>query len=159
MKLIAACLLALLSMPSVALADGAPPPRMPTADGGKTADVPEVTASYGKQEEFVLPSGNIGCIYTPEGGTAVYQPADGGPELSCDRIEPRYVRATLARKGEATLYKDVGDQSCCSAGPVLDYGETWEAGPFSCLSTRTGLSCERDDGHSFFLSRKRLAAN
>ncbi|HTO33703.1 MAG TPA: hypothetical protein VL202_21410 [Pararhizobium sp.] len=159
MKFVAACLLALLSMSSLALADGgAPPPRVPTADGGKTADVPEVT-SRGQQEEFVLPSGNIGCIYTPEGGTAVYQPADGGPELSCDRIEPRYVRATLSREGAATLYKDVGDQSCCSAGPVLDYGETWTAGPFSCLSTRTGLSCERDDGHSFFLSRKRLAAN
>ncbi|WP_438751910.1 hypothetical protein [Pararhizobium sp. O133] len=162
MKLITACLLALFSMSSFVLADGAPPPRMPTADGGKTADVPEEApdvTSHGKQEEFVLPSGNIGCIYTPKGGTAVYQPADGGPELSCDRIEPRYVRATLAREGAATLYKDVSDQSCCSAGPVLDYGETWTAGPFSCLSTRTGLSCKRDDGHSFFLSRKRLAAN
>ena len=70
----------------------------------------------------MLPSGNIGCIYTPEGGTEVYQPADGGPELTCDRVEPRYVRATLSREGEATLFNDVNDQSCCSAGPVLDYG-------------------------------------
>jgi hypothetical protein len=160
MKFFAACLVALFSMTSLAFADGgAPPPRMPTADGDKSATVPETTKSYGKQDEFVLPSGNIGCIYTPEGGTEVYQPMDGGPELSCDRVEPRYVRATLLGKGAATLFKDVGDQSCCSVGPVLDYGETWSAGPFSCLSTRTGLSCERDDGHSFFLSRKRLDAN
>jgi hypothetical protein len=159
MKFLAACLLAVLSMTQQVLADAAPPPRSPTAEGDKTpVTVPE-TKTFGRQEEFVLPSGNIGCIYTPEGGTQVYQPADGGPELSCDRIEPRYVRATLSRKGTATMANDVGDPSCCSAGPVLDYGQSWAAGPFSCLSTRTGLSCERNDGHSFFLSRKRLAAN
>lgn len=159
MKCLAACLLAVFSMISTVLAQGAPPPRLPAAEGGKTpVTVPE-TKTVGRQEEFVLPSGNIGCIYTPEGGTEVYQPADGGPELACDRVEPRYVRATLSRKGAARLAHDVGDPSCCSAGPVLDYGQAWSAGPFSCLSTRTGLSCERNDGHSFFLSRKRLAAN
>ncbi len=158
MRFFAVCTLALLSMTSLALADGAPPPRMPTAEGDNIVTVPE-TKSLGRQEGFVLPSGNIGCVYTPEGGTEVYQPADGGPELSCDRVAPRYVRATLSRNGAATLFKDVGDQGCCSAGSVLDYGETWTAGPFSCLSTRTGLSCERNDGHSFFLSRKRLSAN
>ncbi|WP_426126855.1 hypothetical protein [Pararhizobium sp. PWRC1-1] len=159
MKFFAACLLAVLSMTTQVFADGAPPPRLPAVEGGKTpVTVPE-TKTVGRQEEFVLPSGNIGCIYTPEGGTEVYQPADGGPELSCDRVEPRYVRATLSRKGAATLVNDVGDPSCCSARPVLDYGQAWTAGPFSCLSTRTGLSCERSDGHSFFLSRKRLNAN
>ena len=159
MKCLVACLLAVFSMISTVLAQGAPPPRLPAAEGGKTpVTVPE-TKTVGRQEEFVLPSGNIGCIYTPEGGTEVYQPADGGPELACDRVEPRYVRATLSRKGAARLAHDVGDPSCCSAGPVLDYGQAWSAGPFSCLSTRTGLSCERNDGHSFFLSRKRLAAN
>jgi len=158
MKFFAACILAFLSMTSLGLADGAPPPRLPTEEGDKTVTVPE-TKSYGRQEEFVLPSGNIGCTYTPEGGTEVYQPSDGGPELSCDRVAPRYVRVTLARSGAAVLLKDVGDQGCCSAGSVLDYGQTWTAGPFSCLSTRTGLSCERNDGHSFFLSRRRLDVN
>lgn len=159
MKFFAVCFLAVLSMTHQVFADGAPPPRLPTVEGDKTpVTVPE-TKTFGRQEEFVLPSGNIGCIYTPEGGTQVYQPADGGPELACDRVEPHYVRATLSRKGAATLAKNVGDPSCCSAGPVLDYGQTWTAGPFSCLSTRTGLSCERNDGHSFFLSRKRLVAN
>ena len=107
----------------------------------------------------MLPSGNIGCVYTPQGGTDVYRPVDGGPELSCDRVEPRYVRATLAASGAAMLLNEVSDRGCCSAGPVLDYGETWAAGPFSCLSTRTGLSCARNDGHSFFLSRRRIDAN
>lgn len=159
MKFFAVCFLAVLSMTHQVFADGAPPPRLPTVEGDKTPVAVPETKTFGQQEEFVLPSGNIGCIYTPEGGTQVYQPADGGPELACDRVEPHYVRATLSRKGAATLAKNVGDPSCCSAGPVLDYGQTWTAGPFSCLSTRTGLSCERNDGHSFFLSRKRLAAN
>ena len=124
MKCLAACLLAVFSMISTVLAQGAPPPRLPAAEGGKTpVTVPE-TKTVGRQEEFVLPSGNIGCIYTPEGGTDVYQPADGGPELACDRVEPRYVRASLSRKGAARLAHDVGDPSCCSAGPVLDYGQT-----------------------------------
>jgi hypothetical protein len=158
MRFFTVCTLALLSMTSLSLADGAPPPRMPTAEGDKPISLPE-SKPLGRQEGFVLPSGNIGCVYTPEGGTEVYQPADGGPELSCDRVAPRYVRAILARDGAASLFKDVGDQGCCSAGPVLDYGETWTSGPFSCLSTRTGLSCERHDGHSFFLSRRRLDAN
>ncbi|CAN7355939.1 hypothetical protein [Pararhizobium sp. LjRoot238] len=158
MRFFAVCTLALLSTTSLALAEGAPPPRMPTAEGDKIATVPE-TKSFGRRQEFVLPSGNIGCVYTPEGGTEVYQPADGGPELSCDRVAPRYVRATLSRDGAATLLKDVGDRGCCSASSVLDYGETWAAGPFACVSTRTGLSCERNDGHSFFLSRRRLNAN
>lgn len=158
MRFFAVCTLALLSMTSLAIADGAPPPRMPTAEGDKVVAVQEAK-SFGQRQEFVLPSGNIGCVYTPEGGTDVYQPADGGPELSCDRVAPRYVRAALARNGAATLLHDVGDQGCCSAGPVLDYGQTWAAGPFSCRSTRRGLSCERNDGHSFFLSRRRIEAN
>lgn len=34
---------------------------------------------------FSMPSGNVECIFTPAGGSNVYKPADGGPELSCDR--------------------------------------------------------------------------
>ena len=158
MRLFAACLLALIVLPSTSFAQGAPPPRLPTVEGDKSVTVPE-TRTYDEQEAFVLPSGNIGCIYTPKGGTAVYQPEDGGPELSCDRVEPRYVRATLSARGSGFLLNDVGDQGCCSADRVLDYGQTWSAGPFSCISTRTGLSCERRDGHSFFLSRRRVDAN
>lgn len=159
MRLQVFTLIALLGLSCAALADGAPPPRMPTVEGSTTKVVPQTTEPMGEQEEFVLPSGNIGCIYTPEGGTGVYVPADGGPELACDRVEPRYVRAVLSRKGPGRLLKNVGDPGCCGASRVLDYGQRWSAGPFSCLSTRKGLACERGDGHSFFLSRARIEAN
>jgi hypothetical protein len=108
------------------------------------------------QVEFVMPSGNVGCIYTPEGGTPVYMPADGGPELSCDRIEPDYRRFVLGRSGPAISYDDVQDASCCSATNPFDYGDSWAMGPFSCLSTRSGLTCLRGT-NGFFISRSRTS--
>lgn len=166
MKIPTMVALAFVCLTTLAWAQGAPPPRMPTAEGSSSekATAPETTEVvpeakvYGRQQQFVLPSGNIGCVYTPEGGTATYQPADGGPELFCDRVEPHYIRAILMKSGRAQVFDSVGDQSCCSAGPILDYDATWVAGPFSCVSTQTGLSCARDDGHSFFLSRRRVDA-
>ena len=58
-------------------------------------------AGTGGQINFVLPSQNIGCTFTPKGGTGVYQPFDGGPELSCDRVAPQYVRVVLTPKNSA----------------------------------------------------------
>lgn len=108
-----------------------------------------------KQIEFVLPSGNIGCIYTPKGGTEVYQPVDGGAELSCDRVEPKYARIILGPTGRGKVYRQVGDASCCSAGPVLGYGKTWKAGPFICQASSKGLKCQRGK-NGFVMSRSRL---
>jgi hypothetical protein len=108
-----------------------------------------------EQIEFVLPSGNVGCIYTPKGGVAHYQPVGGGPELSCDRVEPQYVRIMLGPKGKAVLIKNVGDASCCSAEPVLAYGKIWKAGPFACQASTKGLECKRGR-EGFVMSRSRL---
>lgn len=103
--------------------------------------------------EFQAPSGNIGCIYIPEGGTDVYTPQDGGPELQCDRIEPVYLRFFLGGKGKGKKYENVGDASCCS-GPVLKYGNATKLGPFSCQSETAGLTC-RNGEHGFFISRRK----
>ena len=70
------------------------------------------------QINFVLPSKNIGCTVTPQGGTETYKPFDGGPELSCDRIEPRYVRLVLTPK-QVRRFDNVGDQGCCSETNVF----------------------------------------
>lgn len=114
-----------------------------------------VPALAAEQIQFVLPSGNIGCIYTPKGGVPVYQPVDGGPELSCDRVEPSYVRIILGPKGAAVLHKSVGDASCCSAEPILAYGKSWKAGPFTCKASTKGLDCKRGM-NGFVMSRSRL---
>jgi hypothetical protein len=108
------------------------------------------------QIEFMMPSGNIGCIYTPEGGTSNYTPADGGPELICDRFEPSYLRFGLGRSGQGWVSDSEGDASCCG-GAVFGYDNFWRAGPFYCESSRTGLSCTRN-GNGFFISRARTEA-
>ena len=160
MKLLVVGVSIFLSLSTLAAAGGAPPPRMPSPEGQQQQSLPETAAQpVGEQEVFMMPSGNIGCVYTPAGGTAVYQPQDGGPELACDIVAPRYVRATLGRAGAATLNHAVGDPSCCSAAQVLDYGQSWSRGPFACASERSGLSCRRDDGHSFLLSRVQVSAD
>ena len=107
---------------------------------------------------FVTPSGNIGCAYAPAGGTDVYVPEDGGPELSCDRVEPSYLRFILGKAGTARKLSNVGDAGCCSAGPKLNYGNTWKKGKFTCVSERTGLTCTRGDGHGFFISKAKTKA-
>jgi hypothetical protein len=150
---------------ALAFASGAPTPGGPAAESGQprqteTKPVEQVPVrSFGVAERFVMPSGNIGCTYVPEGGTEVYQPADGGPELSCDRIEPKYLRATLGRSGKAVVRTNVGDRGCCGGETIVPYGDTWSAGPFTCHSERTGLTCERNDGHSFLISRARVRAD
>jgi hypothetical protein len=37
---------------------------------------------------------------------------------------------------------------------TLEYGRTWRAGPFICISTRTGLTCRNGRGHGLFLARE-----
>jgi hypothetical protein len=113
---------------------------------------PAFTAREG-QVDFVTPSGNIGCIYTPAGGTSWYQTADGGPELACDRVMPTYIRLVLTGAGAATEIADVGDQGCCGAENVLAYGQQVVLGPFTCTAETHGLTCTRADGHGFLVSR------
>lgn len=103
------------------------------------------------QIDFTMPSGNIGCTFTPAGGTSVYKPFDGGPELSCDRIRPKYVRVVLTPKA-VRRFDDVGDQDCCSAGNTFAYGNHWSRGPFSCESSEQGLTCRLGDGRGFSMS-------
>src|SRR5262249_35498024 len=95
------------------------------------------------QIEFVLPSNNIGCVYTPAGGTPIYKPEQEGAELQCDRVAPTNVRVVLGGRGPAKRLNNVGEASCCSSGPVLQYGQSWSAGPFTCESKQTGLTCTR----------------
>jgi hypothetical protein len=108
------------------------------------------------QISFVMPSGNVGCIYTPKGGTATYQPADGGPEISCDRIAPSYVNITLDSKGPAVLTRNPGEQGCCGGDNVFAYGNTVTLDGFTCSSSEAGLICETPDKkHGLCLSRTR----
>lgn len=109
-------------------------------------------AAPGVAVAFMAPSGNVGCVYVPAGGTAVYQTSDGAAELSCDRVEPTYVRITLPEHGAARLIEHVGDPSCCSGQPFAD-GDAWEDGPFECQIAEEEIVCRSTDGHGFILNR------
>ncbi len=113
----------------------------------------ELDANDSGQIEFVMPSGNVGCIVTPEGGTDVYQPEGGGPEIMCDRVEPEYVRVVLGADSAEEL-DDVGDPSCCGAEQVLQYGTWASMEGFVCYSEKTGLTCNtEDETHGFKMAR------
>ncbi len=103
-----------------------------------------------------MPSHNVGCVFIPEGGTDTYTPANGHAELQCDRIAPSYVRVILGSTGKARKYNNVGDASCCG-GDVLPYGELWTAGPFTCVSAASGLTCTRGK-HGLVMSKKSVKA-
>lgn len=107
------------------------------------------------QIEFAMPSGNIGCIYTPAGGTDVYEPVGGGPELACERIEPTFVRVIMGPSGKARRYDIYGDTTCCTAENIFRYGEVWRFDGFRCTSSTSGLTCRRG-AHGFSMSRKAI---
>jgi hypothetical protein len=107
------------------------------------------------QINFVMPSQNIGCVYTPAGGTPLYKPFDGGPELSCDRIEPQYVRVVLT-PSSLRRFDNVADGGCCGVENVFAYGSRWSNGPFTCESATSGLTCLRADGRGFVISRANI---
>lgn len=126
---------------------------------GPAAAEPHTFPATSGLETFVTPSNNIGCIYTPPGGTDIYVPAGGGPELLCDRVEPTYQRFILGAEGAATVTEDVGDASCCGSQSTLGYGQVWRRDPFTCISMEAGLACTRDDDHGFFISKTKTEAH
>ena len=105
---------------------------------------------------FQTPSGNIGCMADD---------TDGRWELRCD-IAERDWRGGGA--GDCEL--DSGDSlgllatgrtfwvchgdTVLRQGAVLGYGSTWRAGPFTCTSARTGVTCRNRAQRGFVLSRQ-----
>lgn len=139
----------LIALSCLALAACSPEPA-PTAE----LDAPAAEAVVpGVSVEFMAPSGNIGCIYTPAGGTAVYQPAQPGAELQCDRSEPEYVRIVMPENAAASVV-ETDERGCCS-GQTIAYGDRWAEGPFTCDVTDAGVTCNSSAGHGFTLARAR----
>lgn len=121
------------------------------------AEEQEIEPDDHGQIAFVTPSGNIGCLYTPRGGTDIYEPIDGGPELTCERVEPDYVTVILGPADEAQRIDDPGEQGCCGDDEALGYGNSLALEGFTCVSEKTGLSCEtEDEEHGFLISKAKI---
>ena len=104
---------------------------------------------------FMLPSKNMDCTFVPK-QTAVYMPAGGGPELTCDRRDPKYVRVVLGPTKAAERIDNPGEQPCCGADNILQYGQAWTGGPFTCQSAASGVTCRHKNGHGFSLSKAKI---
>lgn len=103
---------------------------------------------------FNMPSGNVGCTYIPPGGTATYATATGGAELHCTIMEPDYRVVILQPTGPAPGPYATGEVGGLPVAQALPYGRFWQAGPFSCLSARSGLTCINADGHGLRMARR-----
>jgi hypothetical protein len=107
------------------------------------------------QTIFVMPSHDIECTFTPQGGTATYKPQAGSPELSCDRREPKYARVILTPTF-LQKFENLGNLGCCGTDHPFSYGARWSKGPFTCESQTGGLTCKRNDGRGFVITRERI---
>ena len=82
-----------------------------------------------------------------------YSPPRNEAELSCDRAAPSYLHFSIGAHGPPVKIENPGEQPCCSLVPILAYGVTWKAGPFSCRSETTGLPASGPTGRGFLISR------
>ena len=102
-----------------------------------------------KDVVFKMPSKKIVCRVYDEGQ---------GLAIRCDLffLNDRAVRMTRTGKARLIHVTDtIGDPHA----PVLAYGTTKRAGPFTCTSRRTGLSCHNRNGHGFTVSRERQSVH
>ncbi len=116
---------------------------------------------------FKTPSGSVYCDYLYGNGAAVNYvrcgfssklvPQEAKPKGGCP-MDTDYVgnRMLVMQKGKGQTEPCAGD-----AGPfgnpkaavTLPYTHTWHGGPFSCTSSRQGMTCKRSDGHGFYLAK------
>jgi hypothetical protein len=107
-------------------------------------------------DDFQSPSGNIFCtIETGEYSGVRCDMVDLTPSFTkrpadCDLDwgSSFYVEAT--GKGGLGCH---GDTVILPRARVLDYGDSVDAGPYTCTSVKTGMTCMNAEGHGFTLSR------
>lgn len=117
-------------------------------------------AKAGDIAGFRTPSGNIHCMFV-EGDREF--PAN----LRCDIMEvdgalprpPRDCEGEWGRSFSITHADAVGQMVCVGdavfseSNPVLQYGQVWQRGGFTCTSEQSGISCFNAKRHGFSLSR------
>ena len=110
------------------------------------------------------PSGNIRCVYAAKTdprnqgglfctiGRASYAASLQQRCISKDTVDWHGFMLSARGRGEVV----------CSGGALwfgtprtttVAYGRSWHAGPYTCTSRRTGVTCRNGGGHGLFLSR------
>jgi len=121
-----------------------------------TTAAPGRFGGHQQLHSFQTPSGNIGCMADN---------VDGRWELRCDVGERDWKGASPGRDcdldwGDALGMRNTGrpfwichGDTVLHSGPVLGYGSTWRAGPYTCTVARAGVTCRNRAQHGFTLSR------
>lgn len=118
-------------------------------------------ASAGTIRDFQTPSKNIACAFVPAdiaGGAAFLRceirsglkPVPPRPR-ACDADWGQAVSMTRTSRGRAIC---ISDTIRNPQAPILGYGKTFKAGPFTCKSRTDGLRCTNVAGHGWFLSKE-----
>ena len=102
---------------------------------------------------FTMPSGNVGCTYIPASGTPVYQTVTGMAELHCTLVEPVYTSVVLDAHLGGSQPITGGEAPGLPIAGTLPYGAFWQAGPFTCLASRNGLTCTNGSGAGLRMAR------
>jgi len=85
-------------------------------------------------------------------------PQEAKPKGGCPK-DTDYVgnRMQVMQKGRGQTQPCAGDAGPFgdpSAAVALPYGHTWHGGPFSCKSSRQGMTCTSSGGHGFHLAKR-----
>lgn len=109
---------------------------------------------------FRTPSGNIHCMF-------IEADAEFPANLRCDIMQvdtplprpPRDCEGEWGRSFSISAGDAIGQMICVGdavfneGNPVLDYGQVWQQGGFTCTSEQSGISCFNAKRHGFSLSR------
>lgn len=101
-------------------------------------------------ESFVMPSGNIGCLYMA--GSIRCDIRSGlvpEPPVECP-VDWTGLTLTAGRSAGPTC---AGDGEDSAEYPELAYGRSWSVGDITCDSESSGLTCTDTSGNGFELAR------
>ncbi len=115
-------------------------------------------APSAQSESFRTPSGNIGCSAGEwegrwelrcdiSGGVKEWR---GGRQRGCELDSGDSIGLTATGRPFWVCHGD----TVMGMGPVLGYGSTWRAGPFTCTVARTGVTCRNRANRGFSMSRQ-----
>jgi hypothetical protein len=118
---------------------------------------------------FKTPSGSVYCDYL-YGGHIVpkyryvrcgfkrkLSPPEQKPKAGCpmgtDYVGNRMILMVKGRGKTQPCAGDAGPFGNPKAAVAVPYGHTWRGGPFSCKSSKQGMTCKSTSGHGFHLAK------
>ena len=106
---------------------------------------------------FRTPSGNIYCNGGLDGAhvdCVIVNRESGSAPPGYNCPVGREFAVSLNERGPASGGCGRSSGRLSTYTDIADYGVTGQFGLITCLSQRTGFSCQNADGHGFFLSRR-----